>query len=220
MRTPYQFRQVAGTLPGVSSDALRVIQAPPGRAASSADRARLIRQTRIVAWVGIAWHVAEFGIAVVAGAVASSIALLGFGIDSAIEAAAGLVVVWLFASSRAGSASAERRAQQLIAASFFLLAAYLTIEGVRSLAGGSEPEASWVGIGLAAVTAATMPLLARVKRRLGRQLSCTRPSAKALRHALRLPLDRASRRVGCERRARLVVGRPRHGSRHRSRGGT
>ena len=171
MRTAYQFRRGAGTLPGVSSDALRVIQAPPSRAASSADRARLIRQTRIVAWVGIAWHVAEFAIAVVAGAVASSIALLGFGIDSAIEAAAGLVVVWLFASSRVDSTSAERRAQQLIAASFFLLAAYLTIEGVRSLAGGSEPDASWVGIGLAAVTAATMPLLARVKTRLGRQLS-------------------------------------------------
>jgi divalent metal cation (Fe/Co/Zn/Cd) transporter len=146
---------------------LRVIAAP---ASSRADRERLVRQTRMLAWAGIAWHVVEFAIALVAGIFASSIALIGFGIDSAIEAAAGLVVVWLFASRRAGSARAERSAQQLIAASFFLLAAYLAVEAGRSLIDGSEPDASWVGIGLAAVTAPTMPLLARVKTRLGRQL--------------------------------------------------
>jgi divalent metal cation (Fe/Co/Zn/Cd) transporter len=146
---------------------LRVIAAP---SATRADRERLMRQTRMLAWAGIAWHVVEFAIALVAGIVASSIALVGFGIDSAIEAAAGLVVVWLFASRRAGSASAERRAQQLIAASFYLLAVYLAIESTRSLVTGSEPDASWVGIGLAAVTAPTMPLLARVKTRLGQQL--------------------------------------------------
>jgi divalent metal cation (Fe/Co/Zn/Cd) transporter len=154
--------------PGMSTtDPLRVIVAPP---ATRADRERLMRQTRLLAWAGIAWHVLEFAIALVAGLVASSIALIGFGIDSAIEAAAGLVVVWLFASPRAGSASAERRAQQLIAASFFLLAAYLAVEATRSLITGSEADASWVGIGLAAVTAPTMPLLARAKTRLGRQL--------------------------------------------------
>jgi divalent metal cation (Fe/Co/Zn/Cd) transporter len=148
-------------------DPLRVITAP---SSTSAERKRLVRQTRVLAWAGIAWHVVEFAIALVAGLVASSIALVGFGIDSAIEAAAGLVVVWLFASPRAGSASAERRAQQLIAASFFLLAAYLALEATRSLVTGSEPDASLVGIGLAAVTAPTMPLLARVKARLGHQL--------------------------------------------------
>jgi divalent metal cation (Fe/Co/Zn/Cd) transporter len=150
-----------------TTDPLRVIAAP---SSTRADRERLVRQTRALAWAGIAWHVLEFAIALGAGLVASSIALVGFGIDSAIEAAAGLVVVWLFASRRAGSASAERRAQQLIAASFFLLAAYLAVEATRSLVTGSEPDASWVGIGLAAVTALTMPLLARVKTRLGRQL--------------------------------------------------
>jgi divalent metal cation (Fe/Co/Zn/Cd) transporter len=90
--------------------------------------------------------------------------------DSAIESAAGLVVVWLFASRRSGSAVAERRAQRLIAGSFFALAAYIAVEAVRSLIESAEPSASWVGIGLAAVTAPTMPLLARAKRRLGRQL--------------------------------------------------
>jgi divalent metal cation (Fe/Co/Zn/Cd) transporter len=150
-----------------TADRLRVIAAP---SSTGAHRERLMRQTRALAWAGIAWHVVEFAIALVAGVVASSIALVGFGIDSAIEAAAGLVVVWLFASHRAGAAGAERRAQKLIAVSFFLLAAYLAVEASRSLAGGSEPDASWVGIGLAAVTAPTMPLLARVKTRLGRQL--------------------------------------------------
>src|SRR6478735_3483955 len=116
-----------------TTDPLRVIAAP---SSARIDRGRLMRQTRLLAWVGIAWHVVEFAIALVAGIVASSIALVGFGIDSAIEAAAGLVVVWLFASHRAGSASAERRAQQLIAASFFLLAAYLAVEATRSLVTG------------------------------------------------------------------------------------
>jgi divalent metal cation (Fe/Co/Zn/Cd) transporter len=150
-----------------TTDPLRVIAAP---SRTGADRERLMRQTRMLAWAGIAWHVVEFAVALVAGIAASSIALVGFGIDSAIEAAAGLVVVWLFAIPRAGSASAERRAQQLIAASFFLLAAYLGVEATRSLITGSEPDASWVGIGLAAVTAPTMPLLARAKRRVGHSL--------------------------------------------------
>ncbi|MDP9255794.1 MAG: hypothetical protein M3Q31_04480, partial [Actinomycetota bacterium] len=141
---------------------------PP--ALSVADRARLTRRTRALAWAGIGWHVLECAIAVAAGLAASSIALIGFGIDSAIESAAGLVVVWLFASRRAGSAVAERRAQRLIAGSFFALAAYVAVEALRSLAAGTEPSASWVGIGLAAVTAPTMPVLARYKRRLGRQL--------------------------------------------------
>jgi hypothetical protein len=94
--------------------------APPPTTA--AGRRQLMRRARALAWVGIAWHVVECAIAVSAGTAASSIALIGFGVDSAIEAAAGLVVVWLFASRRAGSAVAERRAQVLIAASFFLLA--------------------------------------------------------------------------------------------------
>jgi divalent metal cation (Fe/Co/Zn/Cd) transporter len=141
-----------------------------GPVLSAADRASLERRTRALAWAGIAWHVLECAIAVAAGLAASSIALLGFGMDSAIESAAGLVVVWLFASRRSGSAVAERRAQRLIAGSFFALAAYIAVEAVRSLIESAEPSASWVGIGLAAVTAPTMPLLARAKRRLGRQL--------------------------------------------------
>jgi divalent metal cation (Fe/Co/Zn/Cd) transporter len=140
----------------------RPIQAP--------ERAKLQRQARWLAWSGIAWHFVEFAIAIAAGVAANSIALIAFGADSLIEAVAGFVVVWLFTGSRLGSHAAERRAQQLIALSFYLLAAYVVVEATRSLIVGDQPDASWIGIGLAAVTAPTMPLLARAKRRVGEQL--------------------------------------------------
>jgi divalent metal cation (Fe/Co/Zn/Cd) transporter len=143
---------------------------PARRPAQSAERARWQRQTRWLAWAGIGWHFIEFGIAVGAGLAASSIALLGFGMDSLIEAMAGFVVLWLFTGGRLTSATAERRAQQMIAVSFYILAAYITVEATRSLVGGHEPGASWIGIGLAAFTAPTMPLLAVAKRRLGHKL--------------------------------------------------
>lgn len=138
---------------------------------TSAERLKLERRARVLAWGGIAWHVVEFAIAIAAGVVAGSIALIGFGADSLIEALAGFVVLWLFTGGRVGSARAERRAQQLIALTFFVLAAYVGVEAVRTLLAANHPDASWVGIGLAAFTAPTMPLLARAKRRIGSQLN-------------------------------------------------
>ena len=135
------------------------------------EQARLQRHARLLAWSGNAWHLVEFGIAISAGITAGSIALIGFGADSLIEAFSGLVVVWLFTGARLGSATAERRSQQVIAASFFLLAAYVGVESIRDLLGGHHPAVSWVGIGLASFTAPTMPLLARAKRNVGRQLN-------------------------------------------------
>jgi divalent metal cation (Fe/Co/Zn/Cd) transporter len=134
------------------------------------DRAKWEARARLLAWGGIAWHFIEFAIAIAAGVAASSIALMGFGADSLIEAAAGFVVIWLFTGSRLQSRSAERRAQQMIAGSFFILAAYVSVEAIRTLVTAHEPGTSWVGIGLAAVTAPTMPLLARAKRRVGEKL--------------------------------------------------
>jgi divalent metal cation (Fe/Co/Zn/Cd) transporter len=136
-----------------------------------AERSRLERRARLLAWGGIAWHFVEFAIAVGAGVAAGSIALIGFGADSLIEALAGFVVLWLFTGNRVGSRHAERRAQQLIAVTFFVLAAYVGIEAIRTLITAHHPDVSWVGIGLAAVTAPTMPILARAKRRIGSRLS-------------------------------------------------
>jgi divalent metal cation (Fe/Co/Zn/Cd) transporter len=152
----------------MSERALPVVVRTPS--ASSTERARLERQARLLAWGGIGYHFVEFGVALAAGVAAGSIALIGFGADSLIEALAGFVVLWLFTSRRVGSAAAERRAQQLIAASFFVLAAYVGIESLRSLVAAHEPDASWLGIGLAAFTTPTMPLLAFVKRRVGQRL--------------------------------------------------
>jgi divalent metal cation (Fe/Co/Zn/Cd) transporter len=130
----------------------------------------LVRRARALAWLGISWHVVEFGIAIGAGIAASSIALIGFGADSLVESLAGLVVVWRFARRRIQLEAAERRAQQLLAACFFLLAAYVGTEAIRTLVAGAHPQASWIGIGLAAFTAPTMPLLAAAKRRVGNAL--------------------------------------------------
>ncbi len=140
---------------------------------------RLERQARLLARGGIAWHVVEFGIAIAAGVAAGSIALIGFGADSLIEALAGLVVLWLLTGERLGSRTAERRAQQLIASTFFVLAAYVGVEAVRTLVSGDRPQASWVGIGLAAFTAPTMPLLARAKRRIANTLSSSAVAKEA-----------------------------------------
>jgi divalent metal cation (Fe/Co/Zn/Cd) transporter len=132
-------------------------------------RERLERRAKLLAWGGNAWHVVEFAVAITAGVAAGSVALVAFGIDSLIELLAGGVIVWLFTGGRGQSRSAERRAQQMVAVSFYALAAYVMVESVRSLMGG-HPETSWAGIGLALVTAPTMPLLARAKRRVGQAL--------------------------------------------------
>jgi divalent metal cation (Fe/Co/Zn/Cd) transporter len=155
--------QVQRRLPGL----------PPG------ERAALEHRAKMLAWGGNAWHVIEFAIAVAAGIAASSVALVGFGIDSAIEVLAGGVIVWLFSGGRGASPVAERRAQQLIAVSYAVLVAYIGVEAVRDLLGSHHPEVSWVGIGLAAFTAPTMPLLARAKRRVGHKLGSSATVSEA-----------------------------------------
>jgi divalent metal cation (Fe/Co/Zn/Cd) transporter len=143
------------------------------------ERERLRRRARLLAYTGNVWHLVEFAVAVAAGIAAGSIALVGFGVDSLIELLAGSVVVWLFSGGRRTSPTAERRAQLMIGVSFFLLAAYVGVESVRTLGGSSHPETSWPGIALALVTAPTMPLLARAKRRVGRSLDSTAAVSEA-----------------------------------------
>jgi divalent metal cation (Fe/Co/Zn/Cd) transporter len=134
------------------------------------ERRRLERRALLLAWGGNAYHLLEFAVALGAGIAAGSIALIGFGADSLIEVFSGGVIAWLFSRRQLGSESAERRAQRLIAISFFVLAAYVSIESVRTLLGSDHPQRSWLGIGLALFTAPTMPLLARAKRRVGDRL--------------------------------------------------
>ena len=177
-------------MPEQSAPLVHLGQAPPltvpvlAAGPAPAERARLERRTRLLAWGGIGWHVVEFAIALAAGLAASSIALIGFGADSLIEVLAAGVIVWLFSGGRGSSEAAERRAQKAIAVSFFILAAYVTVESVRDLVGGHHPSASWVGVGLAAVTAPTMPFLARAKRKVGHALGSSATVSEANQNQL------------------------------------
>jgi divalent metal cation (Fe/Co/Zn/Cd) transporter len=109
---------------------------------------------------------AERAIAITAGIVAASIALIGFGIDSAIEGVASLVIVWRFTGHRLLSHAAEERAQKLVALQFFLLAPYVTVEAVRYLVTGHEAVTSVVGMVLTANSLIGMPFLGVAKQRL------------------------------------------------------
>ena len=146
------------------------------------ERVALERRARLLAWGGNGWHVVEFAVAIVAGILAASPALIGFSLDSLIELAAGFIIVWLY-RLRSGDAD-ERRAQQLVAATYFLLVAFILVESAYTLAGGRHPDASWVGIGLAAFTAPTMPLLALAKRRVGHKLGSSATISEAAQNQI------------------------------------
>jgi divalent metal cation (Fe/Co/Zn/Cd) transporter len=129
------------------------------------------QRAKLLAHLGNSWHLLEFGVALGAGIAAGSVALTSFAGDSLVEVLAASVIVWLFSADRGASERAERRAQQLVAASYYLLVAYIVSHTLYDLAAGDKPAASWVGVGLAAVTAPTMPLLARAKRKVGHALN-------------------------------------------------
>ncbi|MEQ1874616.1 MAG: cation transporter [Ilumatobacteraceae bacterium] len=134
----------------------------------AADRARLERTARSLAWGTIIWNVAEAIVAIGSGIVAGSIALVGFGIDSSIEVFAAVVVLWRM---RGVDEERERHALKLIACSFFVLAAYVTVEAARDLLADTDPDTSPVGIGLAIASLIVMPILAVAKKRTGVALS-------------------------------------------------
>jgi divalent metal cation (Fe/Co/Zn/Cd) transporter len=136
----------------------------------AAERERLVRLALLLAWSSLAWMTAEGVIVVVAGVLANSIALIGFGIDSAIEGTASVIIIWRFSGGRSLSEAAERRAQKLVAVSFFLLAPYVAAEAIRALATGSEPGTSWLGIGLTIASAILMPFFGVAKKRVGARL--------------------------------------------------
>lgn len=139
-------------------------------AALPAGQVALRRRARRLAWAGNAWHLIELTVALAAGVAAGSVALVGFGADSAIEILSGTVVVWLFSGGRAANVRQERRARLLIAGSYMLLAAYILAASLHDLIAGEHPASSWLGVALAALAAVSMPLLARAKRNLGTRL--------------------------------------------------
>ncbi|MFI7422712.1 cation transporter [Nonomuraea sp. NPDC049684] len=133
-----------------------------------ARRAALRRRIRLLVAATITYNVIEAVVAVTAGALASSAALVGFGLDSMVEVASAAAVAWQF--SAADHERRERTALRVIAISFFALAAYVTFDAVRTLLGAGEAEHSTPGLILAALSLVIMPFLSRAQRRAGREL--------------------------------------------------
>ena len=131
---------------------------------------RLARKVKLLSWLSLGWMTIEGAVAIVAGIAAGSVALIGFGLDSAIEGFASVIIIWRFTGTRMFSEAAETRAQKLVAVQFFLLAPYVGFESIRALVGGDRPDVSWVGIGLALGSVIIMPLLGIAKQRLAEQL--------------------------------------------------
>ncbi|MBQ0925786.1 cation transporter [Saccharopolyspora endophytica] len=128
----------------------------------------LSRRVRLLVAATITYNVIEAIVAITAGTIASSTALIGFGLDSVIEVASAAAVAWQFSSK--DPEARERAALKVIAVSFFALAAYVTVESIRSLLGAEDAEHSTVGIVLAAVSLLVMPFLSYAQRRTGREL--------------------------------------------------
>lgn len=132
------------------------------------DTARLSRRIRLLVAATISYNLLEAAVAIPAGAVASSTALIGFGLDSLIEVASATAVAWQF--SGADPQARERTALKAIAVSFFALAAYVGFEAVRAFVGAEAAAHSTVGIALAAASLVIMPVLSLAQRRAGRAL--------------------------------------------------
>ena len=134
----------------------------PGR------RLVLGRRAQLLAGASVIYNLFEAAVAISAGALASSIALVGFGLDSLIEVGSGLVILWQFRHPL--PETRERQALRLIAVSFFALATYVAVESGRTLLGDTTPDASRLGIGIAIASLMVMPFLSWAQRRTGREL--------------------------------------------------
>lgn len=134
-------------------------------------REALARRIRLLVTATITYNVIEAVVALTAGSVASSTALIGFGLDSVIEVSSAAAIAWQFsAREHAVREARERTALRIIAFSFFALAAYVTVDAVRALTGTGEAGRSITGIVLAALSLAVMPFLSAAQRRAGREL--------------------------------------------------
>ena len=144
-------------------------QTPP--APQSTEWLRAARLTKLLSWLSLFWLGIEGTVAIVAGIASGSIALIAFGADSAIEGVASTVIIWRFSGNRLFSDRAERRAQILVAAQFFILVPFIVFEATEHLISGGDIETSYLGIGLTIATLAICQPLGYAKRRLGATLN-------------------------------------------------
>ncbi len=144
--------------------------APPAATVSRERYAQLAGRVRRLSWTSLFLMSIEGLVAIAAGIIAGSIALVGFGLDSFIEGAASVVLIWRMSGSRIFDQGAENRAQRLVALQFFLLAPYVGLESVRSLVNGDRPDETTLGIGLALASVIVMPILGIAKQRIADEI--------------------------------------------------
>lgn len=153
---------------------LQILASPPTALRASswisdpAQRRRLGRRAQLLAAASVTYNLLEAVVAVSAGLIAGSVALVGFGLDSVVEVSSGLIILWQFRHRL--PETRERQALRLLAVSFFALAGYVTFESVRALITGADPHTSMVGIGLAIASLIVMPGLSWAQRRTGAAL--------------------------------------------------
>lgn len=131
---------------------------------------RAARRARRLASFSLAWLCFEGAATTTAGLIAGSVALIGNGLDGAIEGLASVIIMWRFSGARTLSTTSERRAQRLVAISFYLLAPFIAYEATRALVVEHHAETTWLGVGLSVATLSICPWLGRAKLRLGAQL--------------------------------------------------
>ena len=131
-------------------------------------RDRAVTRQKWLTGATIGWNAVEGAVAMAAGIAAGSVSLIGFGLDSGIEVSAALVLAWRLAQERRTGCKqkVDKRAQRLIAASLAVLALYVGVESGRDLVLADQPDASLIGIVIAALSLVVMPVLARAKRKL------------------------------------------------------
>jgi divalent metal cation (Fe/Co/Zn/Cd) transporter len=146
------------------------------------ERRRLGRRAQLLAGASVAYNAVEAVVAIAAGVVAGSVALVGFGLDSVVEVSSGLIVLWQFRHPL--PESRERQALKLMAVAFFALAGYVGIESTRALVEGRDPDSSALGIGIAVASIVIMPALSWAQRRTGRRLASAAVVADSTQTAL------------------------------------
>jgi hypothetical protein len=198
-------------LPVITADAAATGRFEPRSVVVDVERDRLVRCAKALSWVSLAWMTVEGTVAITAALTAGSVALLGFGLDSVIEALASVIVIWRFTGDRGLSDLAERRAQRLVAISFFLLAPYVAQDAIRALIAGDHPSISLVRDWPVDLEpdpdAAPEPRQAARRRRA--RVRCDRGRGDP-EPALRLPRGWCARGSDRQRGVRVVVGRSRN----------
>ena len=144
----------------------------------------MVARAKALSWLSLAWMTVEGAVGIGAALAAGSVALLGFGLDSVIEALASVIVIWRFTGARRLSQHAEQRAQRLVAVSLFLLAPYIAQDAIRTLIASDHPSVSPVGIGLSISSLVLMPLLGRAKQRIGERLGSAATAGEGTQNVL------------------------------------